>query len=70
MGDRRFITVNRVMRTLYWECPNKSCYQPHTMIEDSGVPKTIHCICGFNYIIEKVTQVTQFTARLLIEVKQ
>lgn len=68
MGTRKFITVARIMNTLYWDCPNK-CGKFYTMVDNDGLPKTFHCACGVTHIIEQVSEIHQRTARILIEVK-
>jgi hypothetical protein len=69
METGKFISVYRVAGTLYWDCPKKGCYHPHTLLEVEQLPRTYHCKCGCIFIVNKITQTTQSAARLWIEVK-
>lgn len=68
MDKRKFITVNRVGNRIYWDCPNK-CGSFKDANERMQLPLTIHCGCGFNYIVLQIIPYSQFYARVLIEVK-
>jgi len=68
MEKRKFVTVNRVTNRLYWDCPNKACKQYYEMIESELLPKTIHCHCGTVHIIKQITNITRYTARILMEI--
>jgi hypothetical protein len=70
MGKRQFKTASRAGNTIYWVCPGSGCEDFYHMIETGGLPRTVNCKCGTLYIVRQLTQFTDFTARVLIEVKQ
>jgi len=70
MTKRKFITVDRVVDIIYWDCPAKMCEQYHEINIRGELPRTIHCKCGNTHVVVQLTQVGAYKARLLIEVKE